>query len=125
MSDLGDVAARLAELSDTDIAVVVRQATASRPALASLHSAALRVTPGALPEPTETLPEIPEPAIPDSLDVPPPVRLPAALGGDGPAPTRDVPAVTPAARRLDREKVGEDKMEEIRASLRRTIRPER
>jgi hypothetical protein len=119
MSDLGDVAARLAELSDTDIAVVVRQATASRPGLAALHSAAEAVPDGAaLPEPTETLPEIPEPAIPTSLDVPPPAKLPGALTGEG-------PAATPAARRIDREKVGEDKMEEIRASLRRTIRPDR
>jgi hypothetical protein len=118
MSDLGDVAARLSELSDTDIAVVVQQATASRPALAAVHSAAVRATPGAaaLPEPVETLPEVPELAIPSSPDIPPPARLPAALGGEG---------ATHTARRIDREKVGEDKMEEIRASLRRTIRPDR
>jgi hypothetical protein len=151
LSDLGEVAARLNELSDGDVAAVVRQASAGRPALASLHAAAEAACADAVrPEPTEALPDIPqEPQIPSSPDVPaPPIFLVGSdktaaytdrgvptldgiqdkldrRGGDG-----DAPKAAPAARSVEdkwaeREKAGRDRLEEMRESLRRTIRPER
>jgi hypothetical protein len=113
MSDLGDVAARLAELSDADIAAAVARATANRPALSSLRAAAEGFSsPRPAPEPTESVPEVPaQPNIPSSADVPPPIAF----------------SVADAARRVRDKREGprHEDLEAIRESLRRTIRPER
>lgn len=49
MSDLGDLAARIAQLSDADLVALVQQSTAARPALSALHAAAEAAGPTSVP----------------------------------------------------------------------------
>lgn len=154
MSEVGDVVDRLAQLTDVQLVAAVREATAGRTALAPLHSAAAALARrDDLPAPNGDLPAVPDqPAVPATPDAPPPVGFSVAGEVDTGYSSAGVPtfggvrdklerrfgaafgaeeldADTPAGRSAaeqwaKREKAGQDRLEEIRQSLRKSLRRE-